>query len=303
MEKELTESKKPSIGVCGTGFVGATCYQAFHQLEGWEAKAFDKNPEDSLLAKSMGKVVNFVSLEELAKCDVVFVCVPTPMKLSTGESDTSIVEHCVATLRNYNKTNSIVIKSTVPPGTTKKLNFNHGNVFFNPEFLTEANAYSDFISLEYQIIGINEDNKDTVNHEHPLLRLYRDSYVQKITSAEQLFVMDSTSAEMVKYIRNCYLATRLSFFNEIYQVCEKLDLNYEKVVHYAGIDKRVGQHYNKVDPELKGWGLSCFPKDLNALKHLAEQLGIKPLVLQSVWDKNLEVRQVRDWEQMSKAVS
>lgn len=293
MEKEnITE--KPSIGICGAGFVGASCYQVFSKLNDYDVVAYDRYVAGSKLYNECS-TAKFVSLEELAKCDVVFVCVPTPMKISTGECDTSIVENCVATLRNLNKDNVIVIKSTVPPGTTKKLNFSYSNVFFNPEFLTEANAINDFISLEYQIIGINEDNKEQINHNHILLRLYKDCYVQNVTKSEQLFVMDSTSAEMIKYVRNCYLATRLSFFNEINQVCQALDLNYEKVVHYAGIDSRVGQHYNKIDPDNPGWGGKCLYKDVNAFKYLASQLKVDPVVLYSVNEKNLEVRKIHDW--------
>lgn len=300
MEKEITTKNNLSVGIVGGGFVGSTCYQVFHQLKDWSVKVYDLNKEKSRLHNAMGSAANFVGMEDVANCDVVFVCVPTPMKMSTGECDTSIVEHCVATIRGFNKYNTIVIKSTVPPGTTKKINFNYGNVFFNPEFLTEANAYNDFVSLEYQIIGINEDNKEKVDHNHPLLSLYRDCYVQKLTNGEQLFIMDSTSAEMIKYVKNCYLATRISFFNEIKQVCDKLDLNYEKVAHYAGLDNRIGQHYNKIYDDKPFFAGHCLPKDINALIHLMKILNINSNVLSGVWKTNLERSEgfERDWEGM-----
>lgn len=290
---------KIKVGIAGAGFVGSTCYQVFKDLENYEVCVFDNNKENSKLFKELPSS-NFVSFDKLAECDVVFVCVPTPMVSSTGECDTSIVESCVAQLRSKNKNNSIVIKSTVVPGTTKRLNFSYGNVFFNPEFLTEANALEDFKNLEYQIIGINEENVETFNEDSPLLLVYKDCYNQKLLKSDELFVMDSTSAEAVKYVRNCYLATRLSFFNEVKQVCDALDINYEKVAHYAGLDPRVGQHYNKIDESKPFYSKVCLPKDINALIYLAKKLNVNPNVLEGSWKTNLERSEgfERDWETM-----
>lgn len=287
---------KKSVGVYACGFVGSVCYQAFHQLNNWDVKAYDSDPSNCRLGKAMGSLVKFVSIEELAKCDIVFIALPTPFKLSTGECDTSLVENGVAQIRSFNKNNLVVIKSTVPPGTTRKLNFSYGKVCFNPEFLTEENAYKDFINLEYQIVGLDSNTElEKVDSEHDLLKLYQDCFKQEIMKCKEVDVMTSTSAEMVKYIRNCYLGTRLSFFNEIYQVCEKLDVNYDLVKDYAGLDKRVGAHYNNVDPENPGFGGKCLVKDINAFKYLANKLGVKSTVLEAVQEKNLEVRKIYDW--------
>lgn len=293
---------KIKVGIAGAGFVGSTCYQVFKDLENYEVCVFDNNKQNSKLFKEFPSS-NFVSFDKLTECDVVFVCVPTPMVSSTGECDTSIVESCVAQLRNKNKNNSIVIKSTVVPGTTKRLNFSYGNVFFNPEFLTEANALEDFKNLEYQIIGINEENVETFNEDSPLLLVYKDCYNQKLLKSDELFVMDSTSAEAVKYVRNCYLATRLSFFNEIKQTCDALGINYEKVAHYAGLDPRVGQHYNIVNADNPGFGGKCLVKDINGFKYLEDKLGVRSLVISAVNQKNLEVRKLKDWEEIPGAVT
>jgi len=102
------------------------------------------------------------------------------------------------------------------------------------------------------------------------------------------------------------LATKVSFANEIYQVCEKLEIDYDKVIEYARYDSRLGQSHWAVpgpmpapDGSFKfGFSGSCFPKDLNALVHVAKQLGINPVVLEAVWKKNLEVRPEKDWEQL-----
>lgn len=292
---------KRSFGIAGSGWVGTACYEAFHKLDNWEAKAYDSNPDGCRLNQILGSNANFVSFEELAKCDIVFIALPTPFKQSTGECDTSIVEKCVAQLRNLNKDNLIVIKSTVPPGTTKKLHFSYGNVWFNPEFLTEANAYNDFVNLEYQIIGANLDNEQ-LQEDHPLLQLYRDCYKQGIMQCKELNVMTSTSAEMVKYVKNCYLAVRLSYFNEIFQVCEKMDVNYDLVKHYVGLDPRIGNYYNTIDNEShRFYGKACLPKDINAFIHLSKKLGINPNVIEGSWKTNLERSEgfERDWEAMN----
>lgn len=291
---------KKTISVFGAGFVGGECYKAFSKLQNYNVLAYDSNAKDCRLSKQLDKV-NFATFEEAASADVCFIALPTPMNIETGECDISLIQHCVANIRNLNKENIIVIKSTVVPGTTKKLGFSYNNIFFNPEFLTEANAEQDFKNLQYQIIGTNEDSN--LNQINILVNLFKDCYSQEILNCTEIYVMDSSAAELVKYTRNCYLATRLSFFNEIKQICDSVDVNYEIVAKYAGLDPRVGTHYNKVGFP-KGWGLSCFPKDLNAIKHLATKLGIKPLMLQAAWDKNLEVRppEHRDWEKMNKAV-
>ena len=113
---------------------------------------------------------------------------------------------------------------------------------------------------------------------------------------------------MVKYFINCFLATKVSFSNEIYQICEESGLDFNKVVEYALYDQRIGKsHFSVPGPDGSfGFGGHCFPKDLNAIMYMAESCGVDPKVLKSVWDKNNEVRpqSQRDWEGMKgRAVS
>jgi UDPglucose 6-dehydrogenase len=110
----------------------------------------------------------------------------------------------------------------------------------------------------------------------------------------------SRTAESVKYFTNCFLATKVSFANEFKQICDHIEVDYDKVVEYALYDSRIGRtHFSSPGPDGKpGFGGSCFPKDLNALIHFAKQLEVKPTVLESVWQKNLEVRPEKDWEQL-----
>jgi UDPglucose 6-dehydrogenase len=129
----------------------------------------------------------------------------------------------------------------------------------------------------------------------------------------QLIKTSSTTAEMVKYVTNCFLATKVAFANEMYQTCFELNnhglnVDYDKVIEYAKHDHRLGDtHWAVPGPDGNyGFGGHCFPKDLNALMFLAKKYGVLPTVLQAVWDKNLEVRQkhYRDWEkQVGRAVS
>ena len=104
----------------------------------------------------------------------------------------------------------------------------------------------------------------------------------------------------MKYFLNCFLATKVSFANEFKQVCDRLNVDFDKVVEYALYDKRLGNtHFSVPGPDGKlGFGGSCFPKDLNAFINLAERLDIDSMVLSSVWRKNLELRPEKDWEKL-----
>jgi UDPglucose 6-dehydrogenase len=290
----------PLIAIWGAGFVGATCYQAFSKVSGWDVIVWDKFPDKCKLKQEMPDA-NFdaYNAKVAYSADLHFICVPTPMNKETGQCFTGIVEEVAKKIANHNKHGAdIVIKSTVPPGTTKRLNDKYGRVFFNPEFLTEADAYEDFVSLPYQIVGNPGRSRSTL-----LATLYQNAAKQGVIEGGKMMLdTDSTVAEMVKLTRNCYLATRLSFFNEIKQLCDKLEVNYDDMRALAGMDERIGTHYNRVSDDNPGWGLSCLPKDLNDLMFVAKDLGVDPKVMKAVWEKNLEVRKHRDWEEMEKAV-
>lgn len=278
------------ISIFGAGFVGGTSYKAFSQLDDYEVYQYDKDP---LRSKC--------TLEEACSADIIFACVPTPMDTKTGECHTGIVESVIKQIREKNTEALICIKSTVPPGTTENLNKKYRSVCFSAEFLTEANAYSDFVNQPYQVIGFPSRVRKHLRKS--IVNLFRDFLIHFGHAANRqdaglkVVQMSATELEMVKYTRNTYLATRLSFFNEIKQICENLDVDFNFVKSVAGLDKRVGNHYNVVDEDNRGWGGHCLPKDLNALKYLANSKNVKTSVLDGVWKKNLEVRKVRDWEE------
>jgi UDPglucose 6-dehydrogenase len=291
---------KRSIGVIGTGFVGTAVVEGMKHAFTIETYDIEK-PSSCSTVKEL-----------CSKTDIIFVCVPTPMRPS-GESATFIVESVIRDitmacliLQNEGQTHmpTVVIKSTVPPGTTKRMDsfiedeFSSGprpHVVFNPEFLTEANFIDDFKNQNRIIIG--GECRDAVL---TLSRLYNSSY----PGVEQV-LMKSVDAEMVKYTTNIFLATKVSLANELYQVCQKVGADYDSMVIAAQLDPRLGtSHWKVPGPDGSyGFGLSCFPKDLNALMWVARCNGINPRIMQAVWDKNLEVRPVaeRDWERMKKA--
>lgn len=242
---------------------------------------------------------------------VYFVCLPTPM-YDDGEADLRIVEGTLKELSNIPGERIAVVKSTVPPGSTERWNkmFEKTGltVIFNPEFLTEANALQDF----------KNQNRIVLGGPRPQINKVKQVF-QTAFPKVPIIKTSSTTAEMVKYVTNCFLATKVSFANEVAQICERLDeeglnIDYDKVVEYARYDSRLGDsHWSVPGPVathdgryVRGFGGHCFPKDLNALKFVANKLGIDTKVLDGVWEKNLEIRppEDRDWEHMhNRAVS
>jgi UDPglucose 6-dehydrogenase len=234
------------------------------------------------------------------ECDLIFVAVPTPMN-PDGSCDTSIVESVINGINNKQSEGDInvVIKSTVPPGTTKMLSKNYRNVFicFSPEFLREASAIDDFNNQTHVIAG------GDVSAVRELRNVCRVAF----PSAEFL-ECDSKVAEMVKYVVNCFLATKVSFANEIKQICDALIVYYDLVIDAATKDVRLGDsHWQVPGPMpadddsgnlLPGFSGSCFVKDINSLISVAADFGVDPKVMRAAWGKNLEVRPERDWEHL-----
>jgi UDPglucose 6-dehydrogenase len=185
----------------------------------------------------------------------------------------------------------VVIKSTIPPGTTERLNkgCKHIQVIFNPEFLTEANFIDDFKNQDRIIIG----------GPRPASTKVRQLFYKAFPKAH-IIKTSSTIAEMVKYTTNCFLSTKVSFANEIKQICDKIDIDYDKVTEYATYDDRLGKsHWSVPGPDGKlGFGGSCFPKDINALIDVCYKLGVPAHTLFGAWETNTEVRPERDWEKL-----
>lgn len=266
-----------AIGIIGQGFVGNAIYQKFKNY--YRVYTYDL---DSSKCNS--------SEQDTLNNEIVFICLPTPMK-PDGRCDTSLVEKAVKRCVEFGKTKTVVIKSTVTPGTSAKLNSQYLNldVVFNPEFLTEVNAIEDF----------NNQNRIILGGPRPSTTRLKTIY-RKIFPKAHIIKTGSTHAEMVKYVTNTFLATKVSFANEIYEICNGLDLDYDKVIEYASFDERLGKsHWAVPGPDGDfGFGGHCFPKDLSALLRLAEDLNTTDNVLSAVEQTNYKVRKNRDWEKM-----
>ena len=211
------------LGLIGQGFVGSAVKEVMSNY--YEVNTYDLEPHKC----------NCSTLRELVNIsDVIFVCVPTPMK-KDGSCDTSIVETVVNDINetvNCNQDGKIVIiKSTVPPGPTNRLDkkYKHINVIFNPEFLTEANFVDDFKNQDRIIIGGKRP------HTTKVKQMYSIAFPQV-----HIIKTSSTIAETVKYMTNTFLATKVSFANEIHMICDKLNIDYDKVQEYATLDTRLG---------------------------------------------------------------
>lgn len=281
-----------SVTVHGAGFLGTSIAVSLEKIIGWKIKIYDKNKESSKLWNEWPNLrYMFVDKEEAVKSDLHFVCVPTPMR-EDGSCYTQIVTSVIVDISSHNKDCDIVIKSTIPPNYTLGASKIHERVFFNPEFLTEENYLEDFQNLPYQFIG----NPSTLRSEL-LYKLYKDAYTQKLLEGGRVIIqVNSTEAEMIKMTRNCYLAVRLSYFNEIKQICDAVGVNYDSLRKNAGLDERVGSHYNKIHSGT--FGGTCLPKDINNLITVAQELSINPFTMLGAWKTNLERNQIRDWEKM-----
>lgn len=267
------------IGIIGQGFVGNAVYQKFKKY--YNVYTYDKFKTD--YNSTLEDLVN--------KSKYIFLCLPTPMN-TDGSCNTDIIESVLDEISQLTKEEKvIVIKSTVVPKTTVRLNEKYDNlhVVFNPEFLTERNAVEDYENQQRIILG--GDRPYTTELKQIFAKVFPKAYIIKT---------DSTHAEMVKYLTNTFLSVKVSFANEIYQLCDKLEIDYDKVVEYATLDERLGKsHWSVPGPDGDfGFGGHCFPKDLAALIRLSFQLHTTNNVLCSTQTTNDEVRNFKDWELM-----
>ena len=270
------------IGIIGRGFVGSAIEFGFSPSTGCDAevRVYDKDPSRSL--NTLADTVN--------KSDFLFVSVPTPA--STGGSiNLDIVYSIMSEINEIsNRDNIIILRSTVVPGTTETLQgrFPKLNIVFSPEFLTERSAKADFINQARFIIGGKEANTNKVAN------LFKWRFGKNIPTVETTF----ETAELIKYMNNCFFATKVSFMNEMRLISDACGANWDEAVEGFVRDGRVvHSHVAVPGPDGKrGFGGSCFPKDVQAMIGFAEEIGIVPTTLKGSWETNLKVRPEKDWE-------
>lgn len=241
------------IGIIGVGFVGGAVKKYFLS-KGAKLLLYDK-------FKSLG------SVNDINQADVIFVCVPTPYHPKKGFDDSAVV-NAIKILRSPK---IVVIKSSVIPGTTEGLQkkFPQHKILFNPEFLREKSAYQDMIHPDRQIIGTTKKSRAVARQ---IMKLLPKANYQKIMPARE--------AEVVKYMANSFLALRVAFANEFYDIARSLGANYEIVKEAVGHDPRIGHsHFDIFHNGYRGYGGSCLPKDVNAIIELMESKKMKPELL------------------------
>lgn len=272
--------KQFKVGIIGNGFVGES--QAFAFSPTAEVRIFDIDP---LKATH--------TLDEVQECDYVFVCVPTPMR-KDGSQDISYIENV---FNNAVEGPIYIIKSTVLPGTTANLIANYPNlsIIFSPEFLTERTAKLDMLTQARIIFG-----------GHPKLTgKVEELFAQRFMNRHFIH-MDTTTAELVKYMNNTFFATKVSIMNEFKRLSDALGADWGKALYGFTADSRIGDsHLHVPGPDGRmGYGGTCFPKDVNALATLARELNVPLNAIEGGWKTNLEVRPEQDWNSMKgRAVS
>ena len=273
-----------NIGIIGNGFVGSAVEFGFSAQTNCDAvvRVYDKNPVKSV--HTLNETVN--------KSDFIFVSVPTPSN-DDGSMNVNILESALMDIQRVNKKkNIILIRSTILPGTTTKLQkkFKKLNLVFNPEFLTERSAKFDFINQSRFILGGRKRITARV------AELFRWRFGDSISIIETNF----ETAELIKYMNNCYFATKVSFMNEMKLIADKSNVDWDLAVDGFVRDGRIGHSHLAVPgPDGRmGFGGSCFPKDIQAMIHFGKNLDVDMNTLLGVWATNLQVRPEKDWEDL-----
>jgi len=303
LDASLHSLEMSSIAVVGTGYVGLTSAACFAEL-GHDVTGIDIDEAKVAILKEGRPTIYEPGLQEImtrgiaagrlrfttsydqaiADADFVFLAVGTPMG-RRGEADLIFIKQAAKSIAAaMRKTLTIVNKSTVPIGTGNIVARIVGenlqgeipfHVVSNPEFLREGSAIQDFMHPDRLVFG---------SHHLPAAKGVAALYSKLDT---KILITDLHSAEMIKYASNAFLATRISFINEIARICERVDADVKVVSEGMGMDRRIGPLF--LDAGI-GYGGSCFPKDVKALARMAETLGYHPELLDAVMEINLDQR-------------
>lgn len=279
------------IGVIGVGIVGGATAEVLKKAH--EVYLYDKFKPEYNAEKN---------LENLTlNSEVIFVCVPTPMKV-TGEIDYSCIYGSMNQLdeerRKVNRNPEdilVTIRSTAVSGTTDKLAEKYPFRFaFNPEFLREKNSVEDMKNTDRIVVGANDEKS---------ISQLREVYEPLFPNAKYRIVTRK-EAEMIKYVANVTLASQIATANEIYQICKAIGVDYNKIREPVLDDSRIGNNTEVPGPDGDfGFGGKCFPKDLKALIRIAQEYEYDPYLLQEVWRTNEKLRKNKDWLNIKGATS
>lgn len=277
-----------TVGVIGNGFVGNATSQ-FGNKE-ITMLIYDISPDK---CQPPG-----LTLEEICKrSDIIFICVPTPMK-KDGSCFLGIIENLIIEMKIYINFDEkpVVIRSTVPVGTASKL-----NCFFMPEFLTEANAANDFKNTSCWIFGLKKNSFNQNSKTQSLLQdiLDTNAHCGNIKNNNSMFVL-TDEAESIKLFKNTFLAVKVGFCNEFYRFCQGNNVNYSKVMEGVVTDERITVSHTSVPGNngLFGFGGTCFPKDISSLQNQMQQIEVESPITNAVIFRNNKIdRKQQDWKE------
>ena len=251
------------LGVIGLGTVGSAVYESFKTI-GHDVKYFDIKYSVS-------------TLSDVLDAEVLFVCVPTKMNAADGSCDTSVVQSVIDELNQNHYTGVIVVKSTVVPGTTRRLieEYPQLNIVCSPEFLRAKTALSDFLYHQDVLVVGTDDTPtyDFLKHLHSRI----------CTNAR---MVSPTEAEVIKYFNNVHHAVDVVFANMMYDTCNALDCNYQNVYNTIGERNCINTSYLNCNENLREFGGDCLPKDISAWNKLINDLGVNYSFIQSVIKDN-----------------
>ena len=296
------------ICMIGTGYVGLVSGVCFSDL-GNDVICVDKDInkinnlkkgiipiyepglEEIVLKNYKNKRLNFSTdlKNSIKKSDIIFICVGTPTRKNGNSADLSQVFSVGREISKYiNKFKIIITKSTVPVTTgdelekiiSKKISKNKFSVVSNPEFLREGEAIRDFIYPDRVVVGSNDKKSNLI---------LKNLYAPLISKGAKYISTNRRAAELIKYASNAFLATKITFINEIANFCEKVEIDVEDISIGIGLDKRIGSRFLRAGP---AYGGSCFPKDTKAIVSTADKFKIDLSVIKSVIKSNKQRSQL-----------
>lgn len=259
------------IGIIGFGFVG--------QAIGWAHRS------DDLIIRDP-KYQENAEIAEFVGCDAIFICVPTP-STEDGHCDSSILEQTLKELLfvMIDKQIPIICKSTAPPSVYERLQKEYPNIVHCPEFLTAANATTDYANADSCVLGGDYDwavkAREVIRHGRPMVH-------------DKFTIVPIKVAALHKYLMNSYLAARVSFMNDFKKLADVLEVEWNDLAYLAKHDGRIGySHLDVPGPDGQyGWGGACFPKDVAAIQMEALDLGTELELLGRVEDINKKHRRL-----------
>ena len=258
------------ISIIGFGFVGKAIANA---LKG----SFELQKIDPILNTTIEELMDF-------KPNIIFICVPTPMK-KDGTQDIEILHNIIERISSFNLDSLVVVKSTILPTFISELEKVLPNFVYNPEFLREKHADEDFINSKMIVFGGNEESN------HILAEFYKDYLMCK---SEDYIFTDTITASFIKYIINSFLATKVIFFNEFYQLFKLSNSkeSWSNLIDILTKDDRIGSSHMDVPGHdgRFGFGGACLPKDSEAILNYSETLGKDLAVLKTAIKINNKIR-------------